>query len=241
MKISELIRIAYYRDSLFTESVKKLKNPSSDRKRMISNVCYRFGAFAISALLKSIDLHALSIELNKSLSQIEFPQKQANLEKSLVEQRKDIVNAMIMGNIRPENVLIERIPIFPTEQRPLQPYSEQKLLHLYRGILVIPNRLVRLQENYFPEELTIYEYRHQQTLTGRLQCQLLFEKLIELKEIFGNVGKLGEHFTEWTIKDHSTAQIINAWFFAGNKPSGSTDFFSILKGDFRHYAMYVLI
>ncbi|MDF2439559.1 MAG: DNA-directed polymerase subunit beta, partial [Abditibacteriota bacterium] len=117
------------------------------------------GAEAVKKLLEDIDLESLSRELKKSVQETPTGAKRGRLIKRL-----EIVEAFRKSKNRPEWMILEVIPVMPTELRPMVQldggrFATSDLNDLYRRIINRNNRLKRITEIRAPESIINHEKR----------------------------------------------------------------------------------
>ena len=117
------------------------------------------GAEAVQYLLKSIDLEEEKQYLRSDLSSTNSEAKR----KKLVKRLKLVENLLASGN-KPENMVIEVLPVIPPDLRPLVPldggrFATSDLNDLYRRVINRNNRLKRLMELKAPDIIIRNEKR----------------------------------------------------------------------------------
>ena len=133
--------------------------PDDDPQKFIA----KMGAEAVHDLLQRIDLDQLSFDLRNSAATETSQQRKADALKrlSVVEAFRD-ANTRITN--RPEWMVMQYIPVIPTELRPLVPldggrFASSDLNDLYRRVIIRNNRLKRLMEIKAPEVILRNEKR----------------------------------------------------------------------------------
>ncbi len=167
MPLSALERVVYY------ESYIVIDPGDTDYKRgtLLSeeeyieceengtNVVAKMGGEAINDLLSTIDMEELSIDLRSKI----------NLESS--EQRRQdhlkrlrVVEAFLNSGNKPENMVLNALPVLPPDLRPLVPleggrFATSDLNDLYRRVINRNNRLKKLMEIMAPDVILRNEMR----------------------------------------------------------------------------------
>ncbi|UGS38282.1 DNA-directed RNA polymerase subunit beta' [Capillimicrobium parvum] len=116
------------------------------------------GAEAIRDLLEQVDLDAEAIELDEQIRTAKG-QKQARAVKRL-----KVVSAFIQSGNRPEQMVLEAVPVIPPELRPMVQldggrFATSDLNDLYRRVINRNNRLKRLLDLGAPEIIVNNEKR----------------------------------------------------------------------------------
>lgn len=133
--------------------------PDGDPNKFVA----KMGAEAISDLLSSLDIDALSYSLRDAANRETAQQKKADALKRL-----SVVEAFRSANThienRPEWMVLHYVPVIPPELRPLVPldggrFASADLNDLYRRLLIRNNRLKRLIEIKAPEVILRNEKR----------------------------------------------------------------------------------
>jgi len=119
----------------------------------------KMGAEAIRELLKGLDLPELAVELRYNMRHETSAQKRTKLSKRL-----KVVEAFLKSGNKPENMIMEVIPIIPPELRPLVPldggrFATSDLNDLYRRVINRNNRLRKLLELRAPDVIIRNEKR----------------------------------------------------------------------------------
>jgi DNA-directed RNA polymerase subunit beta' len=117
------------------------------------------GAEAIRDLLKRVNIEELAKELRAQLKEESSVQK-----KKKITKRLKVVEAFRKSGCKPEQMILEVIPVLPPELRPLVPldggrFATSDLNDLYRRVINRNNRLKRLQELKAPEVIIRNEKR----------------------------------------------------------------------------------
>ncbi|MBI4124538.1 MAG: DNA-directed RNA polymerase subunit beta' [Deltaproteobacteria bacterium] len=117
------------------------------------------GGEVIRALLKKIDLDALSKQLRKDIKKT----KSVATHKKLAKRFKLVEQFRNSGN-RPEWMMLEIVPVLPPDLRPLVPldggrFATSDLNDLYRRVINRNNRLKRLMELSAPDIIIRNEKR----------------------------------------------------------------------------------
>ncbi len=117
------------------------------------------GGEAIRDLLKVVDIEALCLQLRGEMVGTSSEAKRKKLAKRL-----KVSEALRSSGNRPENMMLEVIPVLPPDLRPLVPldggrFATSDLNDLYRRVINRNNRLKRLQELNAPEIIIRNEKR----------------------------------------------------------------------------------
>ncbi|HLY59393.1 MAG TPA: DNA-directed RNA polymerase subunit beta' [Terriglobia bacterium] len=117
------------------------------------------GAEAIKELLKHVDVEALSVEMREKMKGDPSLQKRIKYSKRL-----KVVEAFRKSGNRPENMILEVLPVIPPELRPLVPldggrFATSDLNDLYRRVINRNNRLKKLMELHAPDVIVRNEKR----------------------------------------------------------------------------------
>jgi DNA-directed RNA polymerase subunit beta' len=117
------------------------------------------GAEAIKELLKRVEVEALSEELRGKMKVDASQQKRVKYSKRL-----KVVEAFRKSGNRPENMILDVIPVIPPELRPLVPldggrFATSDLNDLYRRVINRNNRLKKLMELHAPDVIVRNEKR----------------------------------------------------------------------------------
>ncbi|MDE6432438.1 MAG: DNA-directed RNA polymerase subunit beta' [Opitutales bacterium] len=119
----------------------------------------KIGAVAVRDALVKIDLNELSDELQEQLRNTHSRQN-----KKKITKRLKLVNGFITGNMRPEWMVLEVLPIIPPDLRPLVPldggrFATSDLNDLYRRVINRNNRLKSLLSLKTPDVIIHNEMR----------------------------------------------------------------------------------
>ena len=117
------------------------------------------GAEAVRSLLEELDLEKLRVELRE-----EGEATKSQTKKKKLTKRLKIVEAFLESQNKPEWMIMEVIPVIPSELRPLVPldggrFATSDLNDLYRRVINRNNRLKRLMELGAPEIIIRNEKR----------------------------------------------------------------------------------
>ena len=119
----------------------------------------QMGAEAIKELLKRVEVDALSEEMREKMKSDPSQQKRVKYAKRL-----KVVEAFRKSGNRPENMILDVIPVIPPELRPLVPldggrFATSDLNDLYRRVINRNNRLKKLMELHAPDVIVRNEKR----------------------------------------------------------------------------------
>lgn len=119
----------------------------------------KIGAAAVRDALARIDLNELADELQEQLHNTHSQQN-----KKKITKRLKLVNGFIAGNMRPEWMILETLPIIPPDLRPLVPldggrFATSDLNDLYRRVINRNNRLKSLLSLKTPDVIIHNEMR----------------------------------------------------------------------------------
>ncbi|MDE6576490.1 MAG: DNA-directed RNA polymerase subunit beta', partial [Opitutales bacterium] len=119
----------------------------------------KIGAAAVRDALTKVDLNELSDELQEQLRNTHSRQN-----KKKITKRLKLVNGFITGNMRPEWMILEVLPIIPPDLRPLVPldggrFATSDLNDLYRRVINRNNRLKSLLSLKTPDVIIHNEMR----------------------------------------------------------------------------------
>src|SRR5213595_3878843 len=119
----------------------------------------QMGAEAIKELLKRVEVDALSEEMREKMKSDPSQQKRVKYAKRL-----KVVEAFRKSGNRPENMILDVIPVIPPELRPLVPldggrFATSDLNDLYRRVINRNNRLKKLMELKAPDVIIRNEKR----------------------------------------------------------------------------------
>ncbi|MDH3693790.1 MAG: DNA-directed RNA polymerase subunit beta' [Gammaproteobacteria bacterium] len=128
----------------------------------------RMGAEAVRELLRGIDLKAEALTLREELAATNAETKIKKFTKRL-----KVLEAFIHSNNKPENVVLEVLPVLPPDLRPLVPldggrFATSDLNDLYRRVINRNNRLKRLLDLNAPDIIVRNEKRMLQEATDAL-------------------------------------------------------------------------
>jgi DNA-directed RNA polymerase subunit beta' len=112
------------------------------------------GAAAVRVLLAS-----LQVDEECKRLRVEMREATSEAKRKKVSKRLKVLDAFRESGNRPENMILEVIPVIPPDLRPLVPldggrFATSDLNDLYRRVINRNNRLKRLQELNAPEPLT---------------------------------------------------------------------------------------
>src|SRR5205814_8716700 len=168
MSARQLERVIYYEDYIVIDPGKT----PLQKTQLLNEVEYReaqeqygedfvagMGAEAIKKLLAEIDLNKLNKELEKAMSAT----KSKQIRKKLAKRLK-LVQGFQNSHARPEWMILDVLPVIPSDLRPLVPlaggrFATSDLNDLYRRVITRNNRLKRLQELNAPEIIIRNEKR----------------------------------------------------------------------------------
>ena len=168
MKSSDLEKIIYFQDYVITDPGQTPLNPGqllSEEEFRDANSKYgssfraSMGAEAIKALLESLDMDSLSVQLRKAITKTNSKQKIKDLTKRL-----KTINEVKNSDNKPEWMVLEAIPVIPPDLRPLvllerDNFATSDLNDLYRRIINRNNRLKKLIDLNAPEVIIRNEKR----------------------------------------------------------------------------------
>jgi len=169
MSLRELEKILYFEEYVILDpgptNLKQKDLLTVDRSRKLQEESgpdsFRvgMGAEAIRELLREIDLDELGRELRTQMLTETSLQKRKKTVKRL-----KVVEAFVKSGNRPEWMILEAIPVIPSELRPLVPldggrFATSDLNDLYRRVINRNNRLKRLIELRAPEIIIRNEKR----------------------------------------------------------------------------------
>ncbi len=129
------------------------------RKEFKQDFKAAMGAEAVRDMLKEIDVEVLARDIRLALSKT----SSETIQKALAKRLK-VVEAFKNSGNRPENMMLDVIPVIPPDLRPLVPldggrFATSDLNDLYRRVINRNNRLKRLQELNAPEIIIRNEKR----------------------------------------------------------------------------------
>ncbi len=168
MKSSDLEKIIYFQDYVVTDpgasALKAGQLFSEEEYREAVNKYGNafkaaMGAEAIKALLETLDLEILSVQLRKAIAKTNSKQKIRDLTKRL-----KTINEVKNSNNKPEWMVLEAVPVIPPDLRPLvllerDNFATSDLNDLYRRIINRNNRLKKLMDLNAPEVIIRNEKR----------------------------------------------------------------------------------
>ncbi len=158
-RVADLLTEEEYLDILETLPKENQYLPDDDPQKFIA----KMGAEAVNDLLARIDLDQLSFDLRNAAANETSQQRKADALKRL-----NVVEAFRDANLRitnrPEWMVMQYIPVIPSELRPLVPldggrFASSDLNDLYRRVIIRNNRLKRLLEIKAPEVILRNEKR----------------------------------------------------------------------------------
>ncbi len=168
ISLRDLERILYFESFVVVDPgeapVKENELLNEDRNRELQQQFpgkFRagMGAEAIKELLKRVDVDALSEEMRDKMKKDPSQQKRVKFAKRL-----KVVEAFRKSGNRPENMILDVIPVIPPELRPLVPldggrFATSDLNDLYRRVINRNNRLKKLMELHAPDVIVRNEKR----------------------------------------------------------------------------------
>ena len=169
MTLKELERVLYFESYIVLDSGETPLN----QKQLLSETQYRkaveefgpgsfragMGAEAVRELLQDFDLEQLARELR-----VEMKETASEARRKKTAKRLKVVNAFRKSGNRPEEMILEVIPVIPPDLRPLVPldggrFATSDLNDLYRRVINRNNRLKRLMELSAPDIIIRNEKR----------------------------------------------------------------------------------
>ena len=226
MKTTALERVVYYQDYVVTDAG---ETPLKE-KQLLTEEEYRacrdkygddfkagMGGEAIRALLQSLDLAELGLQLRVDLKETRSKQKARDLVKRL-----KLVEAVRESENKPEWIVMDVIPVIPPDLRPLVllesgNFATSDLNDLYRRVINRNNRLKKLIDLNAPEIIINNEKRMlQQALdalfdNGRCKRPVLGSSNRPLKSltdmIKGKQGRFRENLLGKRV-DYSARSVI---------------------------------
>ncbi|MDR2720790.1 MAG: DNA-directed RNA polymerase subunit beta', partial [Puniceicoccales bacterium] len=169
MTAKDLEKVVYYESYMVTDP----KSVPLAKYQLISDQEYvqlqeeygensfeaKIGAVAVREALANIDLTELSDELQEQLRSTNSRQN-----KKKITKRLKLVNGFLEGNMRPEWMILETLPIIPPDLRPLVPldggrFATSDLNDLYRRVINRNNRLKSLLSLKTPDVIIHNEMR----------------------------------------------------------------------------------
>lgn len=169
MTLKELERVLYFESYIVLDS----GETPLKQKELLSETQYRkaveefgpgsfragMGAEAVRELLQDFDLEQLARELR-----VEMVETSSEARRKKTAKRLKVVNAFRQSGNRPEEMILEVIPVIPPDLRPLVPldggrFATSDLNDLYRRVINRNNRLKRLMELSAPDIIIRNEKR----------------------------------------------------------------------------------
>ena len=169
MTLKELERVLYFESYIVLDP----GETPLKQKELLSETQYRkaveefgpgsfragMGAEAVRELLQDFDLEQLARELR-----IEMVETSSEARRKKTAKRLKVVNAFRQSGNRPEEMILEVIPVIPPDLRPLVPldggrFATSDLNDLYRRVINRNNRLKRLMELSAPDIIIRNEKR----------------------------------------------------------------------------------
>ncbi|MEJ2702547.1 MAG: DNA-directed RNA polymerase subunit beta' [Sedimentisphaerales bacterium] len=168
MKSADLEKIIYFQEYVVTDNgqtplkVGQLLNEEEFRdanEKYGKSFKALMGAEAIRALLESLDLEEISVQLRQAIAKTNSKQKIKELTKRL-----KIINQVKNSKNKPQWMVMEVIPVIPPDLRPLvllerDNFATSDLNDLYRRIINRNNRLKKLMDLNAPEVIIRNEKR----------------------------------------------------------------------------------
>ncbi|MBI4469507.1 MAG: DNA-directed RNA polymerase subunit beta' [Acidobacteria bacterium] len=145
-----------YKELLSEEQYRRL---AQDFPGKITPDVAKMGAEAIKTLLHQVSLEELAVELREKMRADPSQQKRLKYAKRL-----KVVDAFRRSGNKPENMILDVVPVIPPELRPLVPldggrFATSDLNDLYRRVINRNNRLNKLLELHAPEVIIRNEKR----------------------------------------------------------------------------------
>ena len=169
MTLKELERVLYFESYIVLDP----GETPLKQKELLSETQYRkaveefgpgsfragMGAEAVRELLQDFDLEQLARELR-----VEMVETSSEARRKKTAKRLKVVNAFRQSGNRPEEMILEVIPVIPPDLRPLVPldggrFATSDLNDLYRRVINRNNRLKRLMELSAPDIIIRNEKR----------------------------------------------------------------------------------
>ena len=169
MTLKELERVLYFESYIVLDP----GETPLEQKGLLSETQYRkaveefgpgsfragMGAEAVRELLQDFDLEQLARELR-----VEMVETSSEARRKKTAKRLKVVNAFRQSGNRPEEMILEVIPVIPPDLRPLVPldggrFATSDLNDLYRRVINRNNRLKRLMELSAPDIIIRNEKR----------------------------------------------------------------------------------
>ena len=169
MTLKELERVLYFESYIVLDP----GETPLKQKELLSETQYRkaveefgpgsfragMGAEAVRELLQDFDLEQLARELR-----VEMVETSSEARRKKTAKRLKVVNAFRQSGNRPEEMILEVVPVIPPDLRPLVPldggrFATSDLNDLYRRVINRNNRLKRLMELSAPDIIIRNEKR----------------------------------------------------------------------------------
>ncbi len=168
MKLKDLERVLYYESYIVVDG----GNTPLEAGELLSEEQYReavieygaefeagMGAAAIRELMRRIEVHKMAAELREEMLAATSKAKRKKYAKRL-----KVMNAFKNSGNRPEDMILEVIPVLPPDLRPLVPleggrFATSDLNDLYRRVINRNNRLKRLLDLKAPDIIIKNEKR----------------------------------------------------------------------------------
>ena len=169
MTLKDLERVLYFESYIVIDPGETPFKP----KELLSELRYRkaleefgpgsfrvgMGAEAVRELMQDFDLEELARDLR-----IEMIETGSEAKRKKIAKRLKVVNAFRQSGNRPEEMILEVIPVIPPDLRPLVPldggrFATSDLNDLYRRVINRNNRLKRLMELGAPDIIVRNEKR----------------------------------------------------------------------------------
>jgi len=168
MKSSDLEKIVYFQDYVVTDAGQSPLKPgqslSEEEYREATNTyggAFKalMGAEGVKALLVSLDLDAIGVQLREAMEKTNSKQKIKDLTKRL-----KTVNEVKNSTNKPEWMVLDVVPVIPPDLRPLvllerDNFATSDLNDLYRRIINRNNRLKKLIDLNAPDVIIRNEKR----------------------------------------------------------------------------------
>jgi DNA-directed RNA polymerase subunit beta' len=173
MKAAELESVVYHRSRVVVASqVKGLKRGGvlSDEQYQIARAGHPeaftalSGAEAIENLLAGLDMARLAGELRGELAKLSRRDRPPLERRKKLVRRLELIEALLRSPIRPEWMVLRRIPVIPPDLRPVVmlesgTYASSDLNDLYRRVIQRNIRLKKLMDLNAPEIIQRNEKR----------------------------------------------------------------------------------
>ncbi len=168
MKLGDIEKVVYFSKHIILkpgETPLKYKQLLSEEEYQDCKVKYGqsfesgIGASAIKQLLKEVDLKILAIELRE-----EIRNTKSDATRNRIIKQLRVVDAFLRSGNKPENMIIDTVPVIPPDLRPLVPldggrFASSDLNDLYRRIINRNNRLKHIQSLKAPDVMIYNEKR----------------------------------------------------------------------------------